>query len=287
MEIYRRLRPGDPPTLETAKTLFHNLFFNPERYDLSTVGRLKLNYKFYRTCRRSSARSTTRCSPTQRHPGDGSSPDRAQERPRLGRRHRPPRQPPRARGRRADGEPVPHRSRAHGARDQGAHERCRRRSSTLMPHDLINAKPVSRGGEGVLRLLAALAVHGPDQPARRGHAQASSLGARSWRSDARARGLRGPRRSHRPTTAASARSRRRKVRTSASSRRSRRFARVNEYGFVETPYRTRRRGQRHATRSAGTRALEEEGKYIAQANAVRSTRSGKFARQPRLRPSQR
>ena len=35
MEIYRRLRPGDPPTLETAKTLFHNLFFNPERYDLS------------------------------------------------------------------------------------------------------------------------------------------------------------------------------------------------------------------------------------------------------------
>jgi len=34
MEIYRRLRPGDPPTLETAKTLFNNLFFNPERYDL-------------------------------------------------------------------------------------------------------------------------------------------------------------------------------------------------------------------------------------------------------------
>src|SRR6266446_2136878 len=46
MEIYRRLRPGDPPTLETAKTLFNNLFFNPERYDLSKVGRLKLNYKF-------------------------------------------------------------------------------------------------------------------------------------------------------------------------------------------------------------------------------------------------
>ena len=48
MEIYRRLRPGDPPTLETAKTLFNNLFFNAERYDLSEVGRLKLNYKFYR-----------------------------------------------------------------------------------------------------------------------------------------------------------------------------------------------------------------------------------------------
>jgi DNA-directed RNA polymerase subunit beta len=45
IEIYRRLRPGDPPTLETANTLFHNLFFNPERYDLSRVGRLKVNHK--------------------------------------------------------------------------------------------------------------------------------------------------------------------------------------------------------------------------------------------------
>jgi DNA-directed RNA polymerase subunit beta len=46
LEIYRRLRPGDPPTLETAENLFNNLFFNPERYDLSEVGRLKLNHKF-------------------------------------------------------------------------------------------------------------------------------------------------------------------------------------------------------------------------------------------------
>jgi len=46
MEIYRRLRPGDPPTVETATNLFINLFFNSERYDLSKVGRLKLNFKF-------------------------------------------------------------------------------------------------------------------------------------------------------------------------------------------------------------------------------------------------
>jgi DNA-directed RNA polymerase subunit beta len=45
IEIYRRLRPGDPPTLETARTLFNNLFFNPERYDLSKVGRMKINHK--------------------------------------------------------------------------------------------------------------------------------------------------------------------------------------------------------------------------------------------------
>ncbi len=43
LEIYKRLRPGDPPTLESAEALFENLFFNPDRYDLSAVGRLKLN----------------------------------------------------------------------------------------------------------------------------------------------------------------------------------------------------------------------------------------------------
>ncbi len=45
IEIYKRLRPGDPPTLDTATNLFNNLFFNPERYDLSRVGRLKVNHK--------------------------------------------------------------------------------------------------------------------------------------------------------------------------------------------------------------------------------------------------
>jgi len=45
IDIYRRLRPGDPPTIETATTVFNNLFFNAERYDLSRVGRLKLNHK--------------------------------------------------------------------------------------------------------------------------------------------------------------------------------------------------------------------------------------------------
>jgi DNA-directed RNA polymerase subunit beta len=45
IEIYRRLRPGDPPTLKSANALFDSLFFNAERYDLSTVGRLKLNHK--------------------------------------------------------------------------------------------------------------------------------------------------------------------------------------------------------------------------------------------------
>ena len=42
-EIYRRLRPGDPPTTETSRTFFEDMFFNRKKYDFSRVGRLKLN----------------------------------------------------------------------------------------------------------------------------------------------------------------------------------------------------------------------------------------------------
>src|SRR6187200_542028 len=45
IEIYRRLRPGDPPTLESSRSLFESMFFNPQKYDFSRVGRLKLNTK--------------------------------------------------------------------------------------------------------------------------------------------------------------------------------------------------------------------------------------------------
>src|SRR5467141_1111235 len=46
IEIYRKLRPGDPPTLETATSLFNGMFFDPRKYDFSRVGRLKFNIKF-------------------------------------------------------------------------------------------------------------------------------------------------------------------------------------------------------------------------------------------------
>jgi DNA-directed RNA polymerase subunit beta len=45
IEIYRKLRPGDPPTLETATSLFNGMFFDPRKYDFSKVGRLKFNIK--------------------------------------------------------------------------------------------------------------------------------------------------------------------------------------------------------------------------------------------------
>ena len=44
-DIYRVMRPGEPPTLETAESLFAGLFFDPDRYDLSAVGRVKLNMR--------------------------------------------------------------------------------------------------------------------------------------------------------------------------------------------------------------------------------------------------
>ena len=45
IEIYRKLRPGDPPTLDTAQALFYGMFFDPRKYDFSRVGRLKFNIK--------------------------------------------------------------------------------------------------------------------------------------------------------------------------------------------------------------------------------------------------
>ncbi len=47
LEIYKKLRPGDPPTVDTATQLFQGMFFDPRKYDLSRVGRMKFNIKLY------------------------------------------------------------------------------------------------------------------------------------------------------------------------------------------------------------------------------------------------
>ncbi len=108
-------------------------------------------------------------------------------------RHRSSRQPARSLGRRAAREPVPDRARPHGARDQG--------KDVGLPGngDRHAARPDQReAGHGrdsrVLRVVAAVAVHGPDQPAVRSDAQAPALGARPRRIVAGARRLRGARR---------------------------------------------------------------------------------------------
>ncbi|MBZ0325839.1 MAG: DNA-directed RNA polymerase subunit beta, partial [Alphaproteobacteria bacterium] len=50
LDIYRVMRPGEPPTLETAEALFNGLFFDSERYDLSAVGRVKMNARLDQEC---------------------------------------------------------------------------------------------------------------------------------------------------------------------------------------------------------------------------------------------
>ena len=149
------------------------------------------------------------------HPCGGQGAGEPARRPRRGRRHRPSRQPARALGRRIDGKSVSHRLAAHGARDQGAHVVGRdRHDHAAGPHQ---REAGGGGGARVLRLVAVVAVHGPDQPAL----------ARSPTSAGSRRSARAASRASAPasrcatcirrTTAASARSKRRRARTSASS----------------------------------------------------------------------
>jgi DNA-directed RNA polymerase subunit beta len=61
IEIYRKLRPGDPPTLDTATALFEGMFFDPRKYDFSRVGRLKFNIKLFENGEYSSPYWTQHC----------------------------------------------------------------------------------------------------------------------------------------------------------------------------------------------------------------------------------
>ena len=119
LAIYRRLRPGDPPTIESARTLLNTLFFDPRRYDLGRVGRYKLDKKLgFKPTPEESAQ------PRVLRPRDIAEIvryliDPLQRAGEAG-RHRPPREPPRAFGRRATAEPVPGRHAPDGARDPRA-----------------------------------------------------------------------------------------------------------------------------------------------------------------------
>jgi len=136
IEIYRRLRPGDPPTLETARALFDGLFFDPTKYDLSRVGRLKINHKFgfttpieNTTLTKEDIMATVKYLIDLKN-GKGTIDDIDH----LGNRRV-----------RAVGELLENQFRVGLVRMERA---IRERMSlqdveTLMPHDLINAKPVS------------------------------------------------------------------------------------------------------------------------------------------------
>ncbi len=136
LEIYRRMRPGDPPTLENASNLFQNLFFEKDRYDLSRVGRLKLNEKLdinldidYRTLTREDIIGSVKRLLNVR-----SGKIKVDDIDHLGNRRV-----------RAVGELLENQYRIGLTRiERAIKERLQLQDlDSLMPHDLVNAKPVT------------------------------------------------------------------------------------------------------------------------------------------------
>ncbi|APS00436.1 DNA-directed RNA polymerase subunit beta [Pajaroellobacter abortibovis] len=265
MEIYRRLRPGDPPTLETAKTLFHNLFFNPERYDLSKVGRLKLNYKFYRDLEEEQRPSldVQVLTPqdileTVRHlielkNGRGSVDDIDH----LGNRRV-----------RAVGELMENQYRIGLVRmERAIKERMSisQEIDTLMPHDLINAKPVSAVVKeyfGSSQLSQFMDQTNPLSEVTHKR-RLSALGPGGLTRERAGFEVRDVHPTHYGRICPIETPEGPNIGLIASLST---YARVNEYGFVETPYRRVING-RVTQEVSWYSALEEEGKYIAQASA--------------------
>jgi len=265
MEIYRRLRPGDPPTLETAKTLFNNLFFNPERYDLSKVGRLKLNYKFYRDLAEDQkpALDLSVLTPqdileTVRHlielkNGRGSVDDIDH----LGNRRV-----------RAVGELMENQYRIGLVRMERAIKERMSMSQeidTLMPHDLINAKPVSAVVKeyfGSSQLSQFMDQTNPLSEVTHKR-RLSALGPGGLTRERAGFEVRDVHSTHYGRICPIETPEGPNIGLIASLST---YARVNEYGFVETPYRKVEHG-RVTDQIAWYSALEEEGKYIAEATA--------------------
>ena len=265
MEIYRRLRPGDPPTLDTAKTLFHNLFFNPERYDLSRVGRLKLNYKFYRDLPEDQrpALDLQVLTPqdileTVRHlielkNGRGSVDDIDH----LGNRRV-----------RAVGELMENQYRIGLVRMERAIKERMSMSQeidTLMPHDLINAKPVSAVVKeyfGSSQLSQFMDQTNPLSEVTHKR-RLSALGPGGLTRERAGFEVRDVHATHYGRICPIETPEGPNIGLIASLST---FARVNEYGFVETPYR-KVDGGKVTDEVTWFSALEEEGKYIAQATA--------------------
>ena len=273
IEIYRRLRPGDPPTLETAKTLFNNLFFNPERYDLSKVGRLKLNYKFYRDLPEAERPSLDLAvlTPqdileTVRHlielkNGRGSVDDIDH----LGNRRV-----------RAVGELMENQYRIGLVRMERAIKERMSMSQeidTLMPHDLINAKPVSAVVKeyfGSSQLSQFMDQTNPLSEVTHKR-RLSALGPGGLTRERAGFEVRDVHPTHYGRICPIETPEGPNIGLIASLST---FARVNEFGFVETPY--RKVGEAKVTDEVvWFSALEEEGKYIAQATAALDDR-GRF-----------
>src|SRR3954462_13836973 len=266
MEIYRRLRPGDPPTLETATNLFINLLFNPERYDLSKVGRLKLNYKFgidepleQAVLTKKDVLEVVRYLIDLKN-GKGQIDDIDH----LGNRRV-----------RAVGELLENQYRIGLVRmERAIKERMSLQEiETLMPHDLINAKPVTaviKEFFGSSQLSQFMDQTNPLSEVTHKR-RLSALGPGGLTRERAGFEVRDVHPTHYGRICPIETPEGPNIGLIASLSC---FARVNEYGFVETPYRNVSDGRGH-DEVQGLSALEEEGKYIAAAAADMDDK-GKF-----------
>jgi DNA-directed RNA polymerase subunit beta len=267
MEIYRRLRPGDPPTVETAQSLFENLFFNAERYDLSKVGRLKLNYKFKIDERLDNCVLTKRdILETVRYlidlkNGKGAIDDIDH----LGNRRV-----------RAVGELMENQYRIGLVRMERAIKERMSMSQeieTLMPHDLVNAKPVSAVVKeyfGSSQLSQFMDQTNPLSEVTHKR-RLSALGPGGLTRERAGFEVRDVHATHYGRICPIETPEGPNIGLIASLST---YARVNEFGFIETPYRKVHEG-RVTDDVEFYSALQEEGHFIAQANAPVSG-DGKF-----------
>jgi len=258
IEIYRRLRPGDPPTAETATAFFHNLFFNPDRYDLSKVGRLKLNHKLklsvpleQGTLRREDILEVVRYLMELKN-GNGQIDDIDH----LGNRRV-----------RAVGELVENQYRIGLVRmERAIKERMSLQDiETLMPQELINYKPVSAvikeffGSSQLSQFMDQTNPLSEITHKRR----LSALGPGGLTRERAGFEVRDVHPTHYGRVCPIETPEGPNIGLIASLST---YARVNDYGFVETPYREVEKG-RVTDRIRYLSALEEEDLVIAQANA--------------------
>ncbi len=209
VEVFKKQRPGEPPTLDNSRNLVTRALLRPEALRPDEGRPLQAEPAARRRRARRHAHADDdrhrRARPQARRPADEARRrprveglrrrrDPAQPRPDPGRarRVRALRQPAAPHDRRADPGGVPRRPLPDGARRPRADDDRGRRHDHAADDHQHPAR--GRGAEGVLRLLAALAVHGPDELALRAHAPAAALGARRRRPHPRARADRGARR---------------------------------------------------------------------------------------------
>ncbi|MEC5205175.1 DNA-directed RNA polymerase beta subunit [Vogesella perlucida] len=202
--IYRMMRPGEPPTEDAVEQLFQRLFFSEDSYDLSRVGRMKFNTRTfqYKFDEKSPEWFKTLVGEKFGHRRDVTDGVLATEdivaviailcELRNGRGEVDDIDHLGNRRVRSVGELAENQFRAGLVRvERAVKERLNQaESDNLMPHDLINAKPVFCCDQRVLRFQSAVPVHGPDQPAVRSDPQAPRIGPGPGRSDPRTRRLR-------------------------------------------------------------------------------------------------